>query len=143
MGQADASASRVMRDLGKAEMLRAAQTASLNRFNVASISNLNHVERHEDDTRSPLHMPHASQLDGTVMDENFQPVQWPWTPSTSNSASSCAVSEAAIAAHVFNSARTVRQKHRLDDMIELCLASASIVSSRWPASCICALCWLT
>ena len=124
--QADASAKRVIQDVSKAEMLRAAQRAALSGFAKIDISGLNHVERHTDDSRAPLEAPHACHPDGSVHDENSQRVQWPWTNSkAASSDASCAVSEAAIAAHIFNSTRTVRQRHRLDDMIELCLDKAS------------------
>ena len=116
---------RVLRDLSKAEMLKAAQAASLNKFNSANISPLEHVEKHPEDTGSPLDKPHACHVDGSVRDENNQPIQWPWSQSSGGASYSSAVSEAAIAAHIFNSTRTVRQRHRLDDMIELCLDKAS------------------
>ena len=128
--QAAASVTRLLQTChedDRRETLRASEPASLPRFQSISISELPVMDGPSVAAPSaPLPgCVHSVSLGGAVLDGEAKPLVWPWTPSSAAASSSLKPSSTEVFISAFQSSRTVRQRHRLDDLIELSLDLAS------------------
>ena len=125
--QAEASYRRLMQEQdparGSAQVLKVASPSQFLQLKSSSqVDELPPVARHADDSNSPLEAPYVYSSDGSLRDENGERVQWPWSTDTSPASSSNPQDR--FIQPIF-SARHARQKHSLDDLVELALDHAS------------------
>ena len=126
--QASASISRLLQsceDKDRSEALKAAEPVALLKFNALSISELSSVDESSVMSHPLPGSLHSVNSSGVTLDEDSKPIAWPWTPDSSFPSLSSKPSSSESFICAFRSARTVRQKHRLDDLIELSLDIAS------------------